>query len=375
MSRRLRFDLAELSGGLGDLGTFIPLALSLIVVCGMDAGSVLVFAGLFNVATGLIFRLPLPVQPMKAIAAVAVAEALAPGEIAAAGFAAGAIVLALGAVGLVELVERRVPRPVVRGIQLGVGLKLGAAGLGMVGELPWWGSDSIVVALAGAGAVLASSGSRRFPAALALFLAGLALAGWGHPESFATAGLGWAGPSLLWPDLGAWRTGILRGALPQVPLTLLNSVIAVCALSGDLFPGRGVRTRQMAISVGLMNVGACLFGAMPACHGSGGLAGQYRFGARTGGSVVALGVVKIVLGAAFGSAVVGVLQAFPSAILGVLLGFAGLELALPARECRERQDFFVAVATAVGILALNTAIGFAVGLAVAVAFSRLRPDA
>ncbi len=109
-------------------------------------------------------------------------------------------------------------------------------------------------------------------------------------------------------------------------------MIAVCALSGDLFPGRAIGTRPMAISVAVMNLGTCLFGAMPSCHGSGGLAGQHRFGARTGGSMVVLGLSKMGLGILFGSAVGVVLAAFPSSLLGVLLAFAGLELGLAARE-------------------------------------------
>jgi MFS superfamily sulfate permease-like transporter len=368
--RRLRFDLAELSGALGDLGTFIPLAVSLIAVSGMDAGSVLVFAGLLNVVTGLVFGLPLPVQPMKAIAAVAIAEALAPGEIAAAGFVAGAIVLVLGLTGVVELVERWVPRPVVRGIQLGVGIKLAAKGIGMTAELPWWGADSVALALGGAALVLATARLRRFPTALILLAVGLVLAVLAHSGPIGDIPLGWAGPAWVWPSAEQWLSGTLRGALPQVPLTLLNSVIAVGILSEDLFPGRGVRARPMALSVGLMNVATCLLGAMPVCHGSGGLAGQYRFGARTGGSVVALGAVKLGLGLLFGTAAIALLQAIPAAVLGVLLAFAGFELALPARDCVKRDAFFTAVVTAAGILAVNTAVGFAVGLVAALALLR-----
>ncbi len=357
----MRFGLSEISGALGDLGTFIPLVVSLIAVCGMDGGTVLVFAGLFNVVTGLVFNQPVPVQPMKAIAAVAIAEGLAPGEIAAAGFGAGIVVLALGWTGGVTLVARLVPRPVVRGIQLGVGLKLAVTGVGMIAAVDWWGTDSRIVALAAAVLVLGTARIRRFPSALVLLVAGLVLLFLGRPEAVEHVPLGWSGPGWIWPTGEEWRVGLLWGAVPQIPLTLLNSVIAVCALSSDLFPGRGIRTRSMAISVGLMNAGACLFGAMPACHGSGGLAGQYRFGARTGGSVVMRGGAKIVLGFLVGAATLSVLAAFPASLLGVLLAFAGLELALPARDCADRDAFFVAVATAGGILAVNTLVGFLLG--------------
>jgi hypothetical protein len=278
---------------------------------------------------------------------------------------AGAVVLALGLSGIVERVERAVPRAVVRGIQLGVGIKLAAKGLGMALSLPALGADSVTVAILGALLALRATDARRFPPALLLLVAGLGLAAWSEPAAFGQASAGWAGPGLVLPTGPEWVTGTLRGALPQVPLTLLNSVIAVCALSEDFFPGRGVRVRPMAISVGLMNVGGCLFGAMPACHGSGGLAGQHRFGARTGGSVVMLGLAKISIGIAFGAAAVPVLEAYPKALLGVLLAFAGVELTLPARRCAEREAFFVAVVTAVGILAANTAVGVVVGMAVA----------
>jgi MFS superfamily sulfate permease-like transporter len=375
-SNRLRFDLAELSGGMGDLGIFIPLAVSLIAVCEMDAGSLFVFAGLFNLLTGLAFRIPLPVQPMKAIAAVAVAEALSPPEIAAAGFASGAVVLFLALTGIVDLVERLIPRPVVRGIQLGVGIKLATKGLGMIAPLDWWGADSLLVALGGSALVLATTRAPRFPSALVLLTGGLALAALDRPEAFTSTTLGWSGPGWLWPSAVEWRVGILEGTLPQIPLTLLNSVVAVCALSHDLFPGRGANPRRVAISVGLMNLSACLLGGMPSCHGSGGLAAQYRFGARTGGSMVALGLAKIAVGVFLGSAAVAALAAFPASLLGVLLAFAGIELALPARDCRGSDHFLVAVATAAGILAFNVAIGFAVGLAVALLLPGGRaPDA
>ena len=363
--RSMRFDLGEMSGALGDLGTFIPLVVLLVSTCGMDIGTVLIFAGAFNVITGILFNQPIPVQPMKAIAAVAIAEGLAPGQIAAAGFSAGVLVLVLGLTGLVTWAQRIIPKAVVRGIQLGIGIKLAAMGAEMALSLDWWGLDSRVVAGACAMLVLATAGRKRFPSALIVFAAGLAIVFLGSSSLLAGATLGWGGFSPVWPSLTEWKVGILHGAIPQLPLTLLNSVIAVCLLSGDLFPGRGVSVRKMAISVGLMNVGACFFGGMPSCHGSGGLAGQYRFGGRTGGSVVMLGLAKVAIGLTLGAAAMTILLAFPVSVLGVLLVFAGLELALPAHDCNDRQTFFIAAATAIGILAADTWIGFLFGLTAA----------
>lgn len=280
---QMKFNLTELSGGLGDLGTFIPLVVSLVAVCGMDGGTILLFAGLFNILTGVLFNQPIPVQPMKAIAAVAIAEGLMPGEVAAAGFAAGAIVFFLGISGLITLVERLVPRPVVRGIQLGVGLKLAVKGLALVTATGWWQLDGRIVAIVVTLFILGTARLKKIPVALIIFSGGLILLGIEQRHIFSQLSWGWGGPQLVIPTIEQWESGILKGTLPQIPLTLLNSVIAICALSHDYFPGKGIKVKSMASSVGLMNLVGSFFGAMPVCHGSGGLAAQYRFGARTGG--------------------------------------------------------------------------------------------
>jgi hypothetical protein len=373
--RAMRFDLRELSGGLGDLGIFIPLTVSLIIVCGMEGGSVLFFAGLLNVLVGVAFNQPIPVQPMKAIAAVAIAEGLAPGEIAAAGVLTGVFLLALVFTGLVTAAERWIPRPVVRGIQLGVGLKLAAKGVTMAFAGGWWALDGVFLALGAAILVLVTARAERFPSALVILVVGIVLIPLEGLESLAGVSLGWGGPVWIWPTLEQWEVGFTQGALPQLPLTVLNSVIAVCALSGDLFPGRAIGTRPMAISVVAINLGTCLFGAVPSCHGSGGLAGQHRFGARTGGSMVVLGLCKMGLAILFGSAVGVVLGAFPTSLLGVLLAFAGLELGLAAREASSRNAFFVAVATAVGILAVDAVVGLLLGLGAALMLRERSPSA
>jgi hypothetical protein len=272
----------------------------------------LVFAGLLNVVTGLVFRLPLPVQPMKAIAAVAIAGALTPGSIAAAGIGVGAVLFVLAAVA--------------------------------------------------AAVVLLASGSRRFPTALVLFVAGLLLLLVVRPGAFSELSFGWAGPRLVLPTPGEWQQGLLQGSLAQMPLTVLNSVIALCALSADFYPKRPIGTRLMSMHLGWINLISCWFGAMPMCHGAGGLAAQHRFGARTGGSLVLLGGAMLLIAVTLGSTAVGLLAAYPASILAVLLAFAGAELALPARKCKGADEFLPAVLTAGGCLAVNTAVGFAIGV-------------
>jgi MFS superfamily sulfate permease-like transporter len=362
--RTARLDRGEVSGSLGDLGTFLPLLVGMSAQNGLDFASALFFAGLFHVVTGLLFAIPMAVQPMKAIAAVALTEGLTAKEIVAAGMAVSAIVLLLGITGLVDWLDRRIPRPVVRGIQLCLGLSLAMKGVEMIaGTRVWLAPDSYATGIAGALVVLTLLSARLVPAALVLFLSGIGLALWKDPGLLSRIGV-----DITWPSWAppAWRDfarAVPLAAIPQIPLTTFNSVIAVCALSADLFPDRPARPRRVACSVGVMNLIGGWFGAMPMCHGAGGLAGHYRFGARTNGSILFLGAALLAASVLFGSSLVSLCAAFPASLLGVMLAFSGLELALVARDQSRRRDAFVMLATAGAGLALkNIALGFAIGL-------------
>ncbi len=362
-----RLDRHEIAGSLGDLGTFLPLLVGMAATNGLDFATALFFAGLFNIVTGLTFSIPMAVQPMKAIAAVALTEGLTPPEIVAAGATVSLVILVLGVTGLINWLNRIVPKSVVRGLQLALGLSLAIKGIHMVsGTNQWFAADSYTTGLVATLVVLFLAFSRRVPAALVLFVAGLILAMWTHPGLFSTLGLGFTLPTWSPPVWDDFVTAFPKAALPQIPLTTLNSVIAVCALSADLFPDRRAEPRKVAISVGLMNLIAFWFGGMPMCHGAGGLAGQYRFGARTNGSILFLGTVKIILAVLFGASLMALCQAFPTSILGVLLAFAGMELALVCRDQTRRADAFAMLLTAATCMALNNvALGFAMGLAMA----------
>jgi MFS superfamily sulfate permease-like transporter len=361
----MRFNSAEMAGALGDLGVFIPLLVGMVNRCGLQFGPALFCAGLMNLVTGFAFGIPMPVQPMKAIAAVAIGEGLTQSQILTAGIITGAVILFLGITGLIEWLNRAVPKSVVRGLQLALGLKLLTKGVGMVAATEWIGWDSIVVGVICAALVLILYFSTRIPAALVVFGIGLIslFASQSDLLSQTRLGFSWTLPDLSnWDD---WTAGALRGAIPQIPLTTLNSVIAVCALSMDLFPDRPASPRRTALSVGLMNLICCPLGGMPVCHGSGGLAAQYRFGARTGGSIVMLGIAKMLLAVLCGGSLLVWLQHYPQSVLGVLLLFSGVELATVCRDQRGRVDFFVMVITAGTCLAVNTTVGFAAGWAIA----------
>jgi MFS superfamily sulfate permease-like transporter len=199
------------------------------------------------------------------------------------------------------------------------------------------------------------------PAMLYIFPAGFALLYWAEPSAY--SGLTLAPPAfgVVWPEPNDWWAGLTRGALPQLPLTLLNSVVAVCALSADYFPGRGIPPRRMAASVGLMNLVCVPLGGMPMCHGAGGLAAQHRFGARTGGSVILLGVMKIAAGLVLGAGLLSLLQAYPRSILAVMVLAAGLTLAAAARDALKGRALVLVILTGGPILLVNTLAGFLVG--------------
>jgi hypothetical protein len=339
----LRSLLGEAAGSLGDIGTFVPIAVAMVAMAGMDAGAILVTAGMANILSGLAFGIPIAVQPMKAIGALVIAGSLTGAQAVAAGLCVGLAMLVLGSLNLVETVARRVPLAVVRALQFTVASELLLRGLqfaaGPALSAPTLGRAVLSGGAVGGAAVSLWLMRRRLEwAAIGLLAGGLAIAGWQHPELLVVPEAALWRPHLVALGRGVWE-GVWMGGLPQIPLTFLNSVLAVTVLAAQLFPHRAARLEpsRLAASVGLMNLLICPFGAMPLCHGSGGLAGQYRLGARTGLSVILLGSVKLILGLFFGAAALAWMQAFPKSVLGLFLLVAGWSLASASRAWSSRH--------------------------------------
>lgn len=371
----LRFDRNEISGSLGDMGTFLPLVAVMVNRCGMNLGHILFFAGAMNLASGLIFGIPVPVQPMKAIAAVAITEGMDQNTIIAAGIAAGIAILILSVTGLIDFVHRMVPKPVVRGLQLAIGLKLFTKGVEMIaGTGRLLAPDSLLTAVLCLSIALISFRYKKIPGALVIFVSGTGLLLLARPDILTRLTLGWEFPHFIFPSSSDFLTGIWRGALPQIPLTVMNSVIAVCALSVDLFPERPLAPRRVSMSVAIMNLVSCPLGGMPMCHGSGGLAAQYRFGARTGGSVVFLGLAKMFFAVAFGSSLLTIISIYPASVLGILLIFSGYELAIVCRDQTVLSRIFIMGLTAGLCIATNIAVGTIVGFILALFLIKNFPD-
>ncbi|KAJ1728738.1 hypothetical protein LPJ61_003875 [Coemansia biformis] len=386
-ARRMRehCTLQEFSGALGDIGTLVPILISLTLQGSASLTTSLFFGGLWNVLTGFFYGIPMCVQPMKSIAAIALANKFTPGELAGAGVGVSAIVMFLGVSRLIWLVTRLVPLPVVKGLQLGTCFQLCKKGVGLVKRNPvFWGhgviwSDNLWWACASFLLVLFVYEQRRVPVAMVIFAAGVAfaLAQTGTHGEFEQVHPGAHFVHTVVPTAAEFRTGFLSAGLGQLPLTLLNSVVALAALARELFPGHRPSMAHISVTIGVMNLGGCFFGAMPFCHGSGGLAGQYFFGARTELSLYFLGAAKMIVGVVFGESLLVVLAWFPSSFLGVMLFMAAVELGLVARnftlhphdERRRRQDFAVTVVTASALVGFShDGLGFLVGMVTALAF-------
>ena len=130
------FNLRELAGSMGDFGTLLPLAIGYISICKMNPAGLLVMMGVANIVTGLIYRLPMPIEPMKVLAIVAIAHRWRPRKIYTSGLVMGIVWMIMGATGAMTYVARWTPKSVVRGIQLSLGLLLALEGIKMVRT--WW---------------------------------------------------------------------------------------------------------------------------------------------------------------------------------------------------------------------------------------------
>jgi SulP family sulfate permease len=362
----MRFDRRELAGAVADLGVLVPIAVALIVKNGLSPTAVFLPAGLLYVVAGIVYRLPVPVQPLKAFGAIVIAKGLGANDIAAGALLMGVIFFGAGRLGLIDLAGRAFPRSLIRGVQLTVGLlfltiawKLVAhpsKGFKEYALEPRW---SILLALAVV--VLALLG-RRLPISLVLVGIGvvvmLVLAG----------GKASAGPSAFhfpsW-DAGMFWTALTVLVIPQVPLSFANSCLATSDAARAYFGKAAERVRpgRLATSFGAANFLSAAISGMPVCHGAGGLTAHYAFGARTGGAPLAMGASLVVLAVAAGSGLAALLSAFPLPILAALLTIAGLLHIALLRDLRGWRDWALALIVGAIGFEVNLTVGLAVGLA------------
>ena len=362
--RRFAWNLDEVSGALGDLGTFLPHIIGAITVVGMNPTGIFVTFGLFYAASGSFYGLPMAVQPMKAASAAILIKPMTPGAVAGAGLIIGAFFLIAGASGLVGRVARALPPTVAAGLQLGLGLSLAGLGIRYIEHQVWLGLGMCIL-------MLALMRIPRAPVALIAVVVG-AVVGvlTGASPLPPPLALGLHLPHLILPTLGQVEDGVIHAVLPQIPLTLTNAVIVTAAVSRQLFPDQSQRVteRNLALTTGIGNLLAAPFGGYLMCHGAGGMTGHYRFGARTATAPLLIGLLLVALGLFLGASGYQLLRTIPDAVLGGLLLFSGIDLALSSKpaEYAGADLFLVLLMAAIGV-AVNPAAAFAVGLPLAYA--------
>ena len=364
-----RYDLREVAGAFGDLGTLIPFLVGYITISKMDPVGILVAFGLFKIFVGLYFKTPVPIQPMKAIGTTAITHpgVITPGAIWASGLFSGILWLTMGLTGTVTWIARITSRPIVQGLVLSLGLGFILEGVRMM-------QGDLLLAVIAVGLTFFLLSHERVPAMLVLLGFGVTVAIVREPAiltELARLSMRLRLPSfaltkIAWEDL---VTGVMVLGLPQVALTLGNAIVATVEENNSLFPDRPITVRAVAIDHGVMNLVGTSLGGVPMCHGAGGMAGHVRFGARTGGALVILGAIVLFTGLFFSDSVELLFRLFPRCLLGVILLFGGLELAAGVQggSNLQKEDRYVMLLTT-GVAMWNMGVGYLTGLALWYAF-------
>lgn len=348
------FSMRELSGAMGDFGTLLPLAVGYISVCGLNPSGLLVMIGLANIFTGLTYRLPIPIEPMKVIAVVAIAQHWQPSMVYAAGFSMGVLWLLLSATTIMDRVSEITPASVVRGIQVALGVLLAIQAVNMI-------DGSWLLGLICIGIILLLRKNPYAPAAVILIALGIAI-------MFVRDQLGtiaFTGPAL--PSLTTFRPiqvweSMVNAGFAQIPLTATNAIIVTAVMIKAYWPERDVGVKQLSLSTGVMNLASAFLGGMPMCHGAGGLAGQYYFGARTGGANIIEGTIEVGLGILLATSIANIFTLFPGPIIGSMMLLVGIQLVGFDRKLGYGRELIpLAVTVAVSLLT-NMAFGFLSGM-------------
>ena len=358
----IKFDRNEWSGAFGDIGTDFPLIVGMILAAGLDSASVLVTFGVMQIFTGSFYKMPMPIQPLKAMATIVITQKISPNILYGGGMAIGISMLLLNITKLIDWISRVVPKAVIRGIQLGLGIKLGLLAL-----------QDYVIADGVTGYYLAAAafllaifllGNRKYPPAIFIIILGMFYAFVfkvdGH--SFINA-VGIHLPQIHTPTWADILTGFLILTIPQIPLSIGNSILATNQIANDWYPKRTVTIRKISYTYSLINLINPFFSGIPTCHGSGGIVGHHTFGGRTGGSVIIYGCLYIFLGLFLSQGFDTLVHIFPLPILGILLLFESLGLMLLVQDVTDSKSSFM-IALLVGLISGGIRYGFVIGLIV-----------
>ncbi|MDI6786426.1 MAG: putative sulfate/molybdate transporter [bacterium] len=360
--KSFEFNLRELAGSLGDFGTLFPLAIGYIVVCKLNPSGFLVMMGLVNIVSGLIYKIPMPLQPKKAVAVYAISQSWNPSMVYSCGISLGLFWLFLSFTGFIEKIVKYTPKCVVRGIQISLGIMLGFLGYSMISQsaifIEGWGLGIISLII-----IVFLQKNKCAPAAIVLLILGILISNLKGDLS-GKINFSISFPSIFIPNIKEIGQAFLLAGISQIPLTLTNAVIASAALIKEYFPERAVSEKKLLINQAAMNLVVPFFGGMPMCHGAGGLAGQYYFGARTGGANIMEGLIEIFLGIFLSTSIVAIFSVFPKSIVGAMLLMVGISLLKFAKDVKGTTIEIISmiITIVISVLTKNMAIGFGSGV-------------
>ncbi len=352
-----KFTLGELGGSLGDWGTLVPFIIGYVTIVGLSPASIFLCLGMLNIIIGIRHNLPLPLQPQKTIGSVALSQQWTPSLVISTGFGTGIIWIILGLSKKLNKIVEKIPLISVRGIQLGLGLILGWTALLFL-------IDNLLLGIIALSIIVLLIKVKNVPSAVITTGFGIFFVFFTGAMSITDFTLSLPMIDFRLPSIFDLLIGMVVAGIAQLILTLTNVMIATVTLLRDLFPDEpnSVDANTLAINMGVMNVTIPFLGGIPLCHGSGGLAAQYAFGARTGGSMILEGIMELILGLFFSEALLKLFTAFPISILGAMLIYTAVLLGFVAFKETEFKFIPVIIVSALICFFINISIGFIVGL-------------
>ncbi|MDF3818380.1 putative sulfate/molybdate transporter [Leptospira sp. 96542] len=366
----VQFNRNELSGAFGDIGTDLPLLVALSFTTGLGIQNIFIVFGVLQILTGVYYKIPMPVQPLKAVATIAITQKLAGPVVLAGGFAIGILMFILSVSGLLGQIAKFIPKTVIRGLQFGLGISLCL--LACKEYIPSDGVPGLILSVFSFFLVITLIDNKKYPASLLIVMIGVIYffifkenqIHFSNNHNIKFYDLTFLTPEFI-------LKGFLLLTLPQIPLSIGNSILATKQISDDLFPHKkNLNVKKIGITYSLLNLIAPILSGIPCCHGSGGMVGHYTFGGRTGGSVVIYGIFYILIGILSIFFTNSIVKIFPLPVLGVILLFEGIAMITMIKDTMDlKKDFIISII--VGILAVGVQYGFLVGMLVGIVLCKL----
>ncbi|ABZ95161.1 Conserved hypothetical protein [Leptospira biflexa serovar Patoc strain 'Patoc 1 (Ames)'] len=355
------FNRNEIAGAFGDIGTDFPILVAMVLASGLHAPSVFIVFGFMQILTGLIYQRPMPVQPLKAMATIVITQKIAGPIVLGGGLAIGVLMLFFSMSGILDQIAKLIPKSVIRGLQLGLGISLSF--LAFKEYIPSEQTNGYVLSAISFVLILLLIDNKKIPASLVVIILGLIYSFLFHFDTFSSiTKFEIHYPNLNVPSLELILQGFVLLSLPQIPLSIGNSILATKQISDDLFPNKEpITIKKIGLSYSVMNLISPFFGGIPCCHGAGGMVGHYTFGGRSGVSVLLYGIFYLISGLFMGDGLEFFIKAFPLPILGTLLIFEALSLILLIKDSIQNHiEFIIVILT--GLVACGLPYGYLIAM-------------